>query len=301
MKRDVLLITGATGKSGCHFLEVLANNNYQGKIRCLVRSKSNTTNIDKLNLDIEKVVVEISDPKTLGNAFEEVDILFHIAGIHYSKSVVIEAIKAGVKNIVTVHTTGIFSKYKSAGEDYRAIESELQQEILKNNVKYIILRPTMIYGNLNDKNICKFIKMVDTLKVMPIVNNGKYYMQPVNFEDLGIAYFQVLEKFDNLNKSEYILSGKNKIYFIDLLKEIEMQLNISKRYYFKVPYIFAYTLSYILYIFTFTKIDYREKVKRLCEHRNFDHVDATMEFKYSPKNFKDGVSTEINDYLKENR
>ena len=42
----------------------------------------------------------------------------------------------------------------------------------------------MIYGSLDDQNMSVFIKMVDKLKIFPVINGGKYSLQPVHQEDL---------------------------------------------------------------------------------------------------------------------
>ncbi|NLP21318.1 MAG: hypothetical protein GX368_00615 [Erysipelotrichaceae bacterium] len=47
----------------------------------------------------------------------------------------------------------------------------------------------MIYGSLDDQNMSVFIKIVDKLKIFPIVNGRKYALQPVHQEDLGKAYY----------------------------------------------------------------------------------------------------------------
>lgn len=73
------------------------------------------------------------------------------------------AVKKNVKRVILVHTTGIYSKYKEAGEEYRNIDAEVYKLAKENNIDLTILRPTMIYGTIGDRNICVFIKMVDKL------------------------------------------------------------------------------------------------------------------------------------------
>ena len=50
----------------------------------------------------------------------------------------------------------------------------------------------MIYGDMCDKNMSKFIKMVDHLRIFPIINHGKNLIQPVNARDLGESVLQCL-------------------------------------------------------------------------------------------------------------
>ena len=57
----------------------------------------------------------------------------------------------------SVHTTGIYSKYKMVSAGYKAVEEDMQQ-YLDRGMNITILRPTMIFGDLCDHNISKFIR-----------------------------------------------------------------------------------------------------------------------------------------------
>ena len=185
----MLLITGITGHSGKHLLNTLIDNKYQGKIRCIVRERSDVTLLKQSDLDIDLLYGDLTDQAFLDNAFIGVETVLHIAAIFYSEYVIKAAIKNNVSRAIFVHTTGIYSKYKSASEEYMKIEQNIDEAIKQSNSKIglVYLRPTMIYGYLNDRNMIVFIKMVDKLRVFPVVNNGKNYLQPVNGKDLGLA------------------------------------------------------------------------------------------------------------------
>ena len=102
------------------------------------------------------------------------------------------AIRNGVERLILVHTTGIYSKYKAAGEGYRQIEAKIDKIVEGKNIQLTYLRPTMIYGNVRDANVVIFMRMVDKLRIFPVVNGAKYELQPVWCGDLGKAYYQVL-------------------------------------------------------------------------------------------------------------
>ena len=297
----MLLITGITGHSGTYFLKELINGGsetinlrFEG-IRVITRSTSNTELIDSCGLDIERYVGNLNDEGFLFRAFKGVDTLFHIAGIAYSSTLVRVAAASGVKRMFLVHTTGIYSKYKAASEGYRNIENGIYEITKKNNIVLTILRPTMIYGSINDRNIIMFIKMIDRLKIVPVVNHAKYELQPVHAGDLGKAYAQVLMHSNQTGGKDYTLSGKDPITLIDIFKVIQQNLG-QKRVYFNVPYHIAYSGAWFVYIVTFSKKDFREKVQRLCESRIFSHHEASMDFGYAPVAFEEGVVSEISEW-----
>ena len=224
------------------------------------------------------------------------DVIFHIVNIRKSINIINAAIKNNVKWVILVHTTGIYSKYKSASEEYIDIENKISNLIKNKDIKVTILRPTMIYGSLDDQNMSVFIKMVDKLRIFPVVNGGKYALQPVHQEDLGKAYYQVLINKNKTIGKNYTLSGKDPINLIDILKIISDKLN-KKTKFISVPYSFSYFGAVLLKIISFKKIDLKEKVQRLVEPRAYSHDDAIKDFDYNPKPFIEGIEKEIKLYL----
>ena len=158
-----------------------------------------------------------------------------------------------------------------------------------------ILRPTMIYGNVQDNNVVTFIKMVDKLPLMPVVNGARYELQPVHYKDLGDAYFTVLMNEKATANKDFVLSGGEPILLRDML--IEIGKNLGKKVKFiSCPYWIAYSGACVLYAVTLTKKDYREKVQRLCEPRVYSHDAAAKAFGYSPRSFKVGIVDEVKEY-----
>lgn len=293
----MLLITGITGHTGRYFLQELINHKYEDSIRCIVRATSDTSLIDNSGLDIEKVIGDINDKNLLAECMKNVDTVVHITNIRHSLNVIEVAIKNNVRRAICVHTTGIYSKFRRASEEYIFIENKLKEMISNSNIKVTILRPTMIYGDMCDKNMSKFIKMVDHLRIFPVVDHGKSLIQPVNARDLGKAYYSVLMLPDDKLRSEYILSGEKPITIIEALKLISDNLG-KKTMFINVPAGFAVLLAKITKALTLKKVDYIEKVQRMTEDRSFSHEEATLDFGYSPEPFEIGIAREVAEYLK---
>ena len=293
-----LAVTGITGKSGSVFAEHLKKN--EDKVRAmfpegirLLTHKRKGTVFDFTNLEICEG--DLTDRAYIKEALKGVDTLVHIAGIHWSREVVDAAAASGVRRLICVHTTGIYSKYKEAGEEYRQIDDYVYGICKENNILLTILRPTMIYGNSHDMNVIKFIKMVDRLPIMPVVNGARYDLQPVNYRDLGAAYYAVLVNGKITAGRDYVLSGKEPVQLRDMFKIIGDELGKTVRFV-SVPFFIAYPGAVAIYYISLKKIDFREKVQRLCEPRAYDHDEATADFGYAPMNFNDGIKDEIREY-----
>lgn len=310
-----IAVTGITGKSGQYFLKRLLMESchlqdYRFKFICRKRGSYSKNNagyalIDEAicngTLNSTLCEVDLHDTAAVRSVFQEsVYMLIHIASVKMTMDIVPIALEQGVDNIIMVHTTGIYSKYKAAGEAYRQIEASIAHLVDKyrqqnRSINTCILRPTMVYGDLNDGNIAVFIKMVDRLRLFPVVNGAKYDLQPVWCKDLGNAYYEVMMHWDTTKNKEYILSGGAPIKLREMFLEIARQLNV-KNTFISCPYPIAYVGACIIYVLSLTKIDMREKVQRLVEPRAYGHEAATRDFGYDPVEFAVGVTEEIRMY-----
>lgn len=294
----MLLVTGITGHSGRFFLQQLNAGKFKGLIRCIVRETSDTSFIDNSDLDIEKVVGNLEDQAFMDKVMCNVDTVMHIASIFYSVTLINAAVKNNVRRIILVHTTGIYSKHKSASEEYKSIENKINSIISQSESKIglIYLRPTMIYGNIHDRNMVVFIRMIDKMRLFPIVAQGANKVQPVNGKDLGIAYYQVLMKAEIMN-GDYILSGEKPISMKQLFVLISEQLG-KKTIFVSVPLQFSVGIAKLLKIISLKKLDFIEKVQRMGEDRSFPHNEANKDFGFKPMPLAEGLKAEIEEYVK---
>ncbi len=294
----IAVLTGVTGKSGQYAIERLIERKEElngMRLRAIIRSKEKAQFLENSGLPLDVYVGDVDDNAFLKSVFAGADTLLHIVGIHTSLHVIPLAIQAGIKRIITVHTTGIYSKYKSASAEYNQIDAEITRLCSEANVALTILRPTMIYGGLDDENVVKFIAMMDRLPVMPVVSGARFVLQPVHRRDLGRAYADVLLS-DATTGKDYVLSGAEPITLRDMLRVIAGYLGKRMRFV-SVPYWVAISGAWALYLVSLTKIDYREKVQRLVEPRAYPHDDATRDFGYAPLGFAEGVEGEAAAYL----
>ena len=295
----MLLVTGITGHTGRYFLQEPIDHKYEGPIRCIVRESSDTSMLDNSGLNIEKVYGDLNNNEFVRKAVNGVDNIMHIYNIHHSPMIVQAAIENNVKRAILVHTTGIYSNFKYASQGYKDVEEKVSELIAKPNcpTRVTIVRPTMIYGDLCDSNMSKFIKMIDRLRIMPVINGGKSLIQPVNARDLGKAFYTVLMSPEKTAGKAYDLSGERPLQMIEVFKMISDNLN-KKTTFVSVPLGFGVVLAQIVKVLTLGKIDYVERVQRMGEDRSYPHAEAKKDFNYNPMSFEDGIKIEVNQYLK---
>lgn len=301
VKNKRILLLGVTGHSGQYAIERLAQRRSEMEnvtLRALVRPTSDSSFIESFGLPIEIVRGDIQDDDCLRSALSGMDTLLNVFGIIQDPARVTKmAVEAGVTRIISVHTTGIYSRYKYASADYIESDRKVTELCREHGVALSILRPTMIYGGLDDQNVSTFIRMMDRLPIMPVVAGARFPLQPVNRRDLGYAYADVLLAGEATENRDYTLSGAEPVLLRDMLTIIAEQLG-KKAKFLSVPYWVSIAGAWMLYVLSFTKVDFREKVQRMVEPRAYPHDAATADFGYAPRGFAEGVHDEIAEYKK---
>ena len=296
----MLLVTGITGHTGRYFLQELIDHKYEEPIRCIVRETSDTSMLDKSGLNIEKVYGDLNDKEFIRKVMNGVDNIMHIYNIHHSSMIVEAAIENNVKRAILVHTTGMYSNFKYASQGYKDIEKKVSEMILESNypTNVTILRSTMIYGDLCDSNISKFIKMIDKFRIMPVINGGRSLIQPVNARDLGKAFYTVLASPEKTAGKAYDLSGEKHLQMIEVFRMISDNLD-KKTAFVSVPLGFGVFLARVAKVFTLGRIDYVEQIQRMGENRSYSHSSALIDFGYRPMSFEDGIKREVKQYVEQ--
>lgn len=291
----ILAVTGITGHTGRFFLEELKRGGFDGTLRVLVRESSDTSALDASGLKVEKVVGDLLHDEDLFRLVDGADRVMHIAGIRVTLPLLEACERAGVRgHIVLVHTTGIYSKHRMASGEYKDIEAKMQP-YLDRGLNVTILRPTMIFGDMCDHNVHKFIRMVDTLPVMPQIDGGHAFIQPVNARDLGRAYCQCVMK-ESLPEREYVCSGYRRLSVRELCTLIGTYLGKKTRFV-SVPMAVGAAGAWGVRALSGGRIDYLEKMLRLGEDRSFSHEKATRDFGFEPEVFEVGLRREVEEYL----
>lgn len=287
----MLAVTGITGHTGRFFALELAKAGYSEKIRCLIRTPGRAGFLGGCGLDAELLAGSLESEESLRALMRGADTVVHIAGIHHSPAILRIGRECGVKRFILVHTTGIYSRFKAASRDYIRVE----QEIAPWMEHVTILRPTMIFGDLCDHNISKFIRFVDRLPVLPAVAGGRALIQPVNARDLARGIRLALQTPESAGKA-YDLSGQQAVSLRQLYGMIAADLG-KRRPVIGIPMWMCVAGAWGLKLCSLGRVDLVEKVQRMGEDRSYSHAAAAAELGYAPEPFAVGLKREVDAYL----
>lgn len=167
-----ILVTGGTGFIGSRLAEQL---------------KKNGNEVVLFSGDISK------KEDTRGfRGDEKVDVLIHLAAVisHKNKKIlegvningtnnVIEmGRRLGIKRLIFLSSIRVLSK---SNDPYIDSKRAAEECVVNSGLPYIILRPSMVYGPGDNKNIGFLVKLAKILPIMPVLN---FRLQPIFIDDL---------------------------------------------------------------------------------------------------------------------
>jgi nucleoside-diphosphate-sugar epimerase len=210
----MILVTGGTGFIGSYLVRYLLDKGEE--VRVLVRDPS------KLKFNVDYVVGDITDERSLDDAFKDVDEVYHLAAIfrhgvdaekiwrvnyYGTKNVVKKCLEYGCK-LLHVSTVGVLgyanskpldesSPYKPNPNPYSRSKAKAEQfvvEMCKEGLKAKIVRPAFVYGVGSRYGLNLLIDMVVNGKLRFVIGRGNNYIHPIHVADLVEAMVLVMNK-----------------------------------------------------------------------------------------------------------
>jgi len=280
----MLLVTGITGLTGRFLFSEIKQDGKMGGTRCLVRKTSDLSWMGERRPDF--CYGDASNVDDLVKSMKGVSGVIHLVNIRCSPQVIEACKKTGVRRVVFVNTTGMFSKHQA----YSGLYRRLEENILASGLDHTIIRPTMIYGNHLDKNINKLVRLVNRLPVFPVVGDGKSLMQPVYAGDLARVVYRAYKSNRSVGE-DYNVAGKEPLSYLELLKSIALALGKSP-YFIHIPYSLALLAGRIGDFIPNGMVNL-EKIQRLSEDKSFCYSKAQNDLGYSPISFLEGIRLEV--------
>jgi nucleoside-diphosphate-sugar epimerase len=287
-----VLITGATGFLGEHVVR-LAVEKFD-HIVCFVRPTSDVSVLNNTS-QVELRRGDVTDKASLIRAMHGADALIYLVPLNVGNisDVVAACLQAGVTRTVFVGNTQVFTHMDDEKRN-RLLDAEAV--ITSSHLDYTILRPTMIYGSPRDRNMIRLIRFIHRWPVIPIPGSGRRLLQPVHVQDVAKAVVDVLDHSNTIRKA-YNISGKHPHTYNEIVDLICKALGV-KRLKLHIPPAIMLVLLRIWRVIGLREVFSEEQVIRLSQDRDFDHREAAEDFDYSPISFEEGITQEVQTYLR---
>lgn len=280
-----IFITGATGNTGQALLRLIASDESLSgiPITCLCRPQGRGERL--LPFRVKIAGGDASRPESLKRVYQGQDTVILMSSIFHAGAVLEGC--AGMKRLIAVSSTSFYSQRSSIAGDIRTAERAIE----RSGVPFTILRPTMIYGTPEDRNISRLIQFVKKSPVVPLPGGGKSIFQPVHVEDLAACILTALKSNAGIGRSYNVPGGS--AHSLKEIVTIISEILGKKVLTVPVPLGLAEAAAGMSEKVLRRSIVQREQLARLREDKKYDFSEAAQEFGYAPRNIRDGLNALI--------
>ena len=278
----MILVTGATGYTGRFLTDRLLE--MGERLRLLVRPSSEVSWL-RPGDRIETRVGDLDQPTGLADVFSGVRAVVHLAGIRHAAALT-QLIGSDVEQLVITSSLRRFSTVSSASVD-AVIEGE--RRVVESAMPSTILRPSMIFGPGNDRNICRLAARLRRSRWIPVFGTGRHLMQPVFVRDAVEAIVACLGRTNTIGRA-YAVAGAEALTYNEVIDATGEAVGV-KPMKIHLPHQAA-----LAGLWCAGKVGVgahfpvtAEQLRRLQEDKAFPISEARADFGYLPLAFKEAL------------
>jgi nucleoside-diphosphate-sugar epimerase len=274
----MILVAGAGGYVGRRIVKRLRDSG--DSVRCLVRE---TTDPDGLGACSQRAVADLESPLP-PSLFQDADAVVSAAHIRFAPNLVRAGLAAGVRRFVLFSSTWRFSNVVTSTTE-SVVKGEDETAELEADLTY--LRPTMIYGPGDDRNISRIRSHMSRSRMIPIFGSGECLVQPVYVDDVADAAIQALRRAVAIGKA-YTIAGPSPMAYTDMVDAIARRLGrtVVKVY---VPLFAAVPIVKLYESMSSNPRVSVDQVRRMSEDRAFGIEETLQELGFEPRGFEEGL------------
>ena len=288
---NTLLVTGASSEMGSALIRQLLNNS-DLKIRAMVhRSLVNVSGceIRPGNLKNKGLLVR---------ALSGVDTVVHMAALTKStresdyfevnvsgtKNLIDACLESGVKKIIYISSAAA----SLHGGGYSRSKLEAEQSIKKSGMKWLILRPSEVYGQRAGDSINRLVLWIQRYIFVPVIGAGTCKLSPVFIDDVVSAIASSIFNKE-LENETIVLAGPEELTYDDLVDRVAAYFGV-KRFKLHLP---AGLIR--LGITVMPKLGMNilvpDQISRLLCDKSFGIDLAKEKLDYSPRILEEGIKS----------
>ncbi len=197
----------------------------------------------------------------------------------------------GALRVVAVSSTSRWAKTASSDPAERLLaerlagaEQDLTDWASQNKIEWIILRPTLIYGDGRDHNVSSIARFIQRFGFFPLLGEGRGLRQPIHAREVAMACRLALKARHIANRA-YEISGGETLSYRDMVCRVFEALG-------RHPHIVPVPLWCFRLAVAGARLSppFRKLSAAMAERMNqdlvFDHSAASRDWGFSPELFR---------------
>ena len=256
MHKSKIVITGVAGLVGMNLLTIIEQDRYE--IIAIDRNENNIKLARKIFPKVEFFIADLSLPGNWELHFKGADTVIQLQSqiasryadqyiknnIDSVNNVIDACKKYYIKHLIHASSSQAISIAK---DNYTYTKRAGENAVHYSSMPHTIFRPTLMYGCFDIKHLGYITYIMERFFLFPVPGHGKYIRQPLYVNDFCKIIVKTIERAPDNNIHNII--GKEKIYFIDIIKTIAKEKGLG-RIFIKIPIpIFLWLLRMHSFIF----------------------------------------------------
>lgn len=292
-----IVIAGGTGFVGRNLVRILLKEGYKAENLTLIDYDKRNVKYFRnfsLNIVLADIAVDGDWKQELNDADYVINLAAQISSPKFDKFYKNNVIatknlinascnNANLKGIIHFSSAAVLSVRK---DNYAKTKAEGEDIVINSGFNYCIIRPSLMYGPTDDKNIGYLINFAKKFPFFPIPGNGKWPRQPIYIDDICYLIISILNNFPN--NEIYSINGKEVIFFRDMIKTVLDELGGFKFRLFLPVSVFK--LAMFLYQKMIGSEEFTtDQVDSLTAEETFPEYPWWDIFQIKTTSFKEGV------------
>jgi NADH dehydrogenase len=129
---------------------------------------------------------------------------------------------------VRVVFTSSISALRARMGPYGQTKRTAEEIIRASGLPWVILRPSLVYGDLNSGLVAVLARYLRTLPVVPVIGSGEIALDPVHVGDVCDVIVECLAREDVLGRA-YDVVGPERVSFNEFLRRLGRALGVERR------------------------------------------------------------------------
>lgn len=279
-----VLVTGASGHTGRRLVQRLIERGY--RVRILTRDPSRVAL--ELRRQIEVCRGDVLVPDSILEAVRGCRAVIAVTHIKFAPAIIKAMEQAGVRRGVFMSSTRRFTRFvEETARQVMAGEEAIEQS----GLDWTIIRPTMIYGGSQDRNLHPLLDTLKKWPAFPLPGGGQMLWQPVFTWDVVDALIAALERDQSIRRA-YTIAGPEPLTYREMIETMLQEAGL-KRMLVPVP------LGLLRQaVGAYERLSHHprvrlDQIRRMEENKDFDISEARADLGFNPISFREGIRRKV--------
>lgn len=199
-------------------------------------------------------------------------------------------VRSSIRRVVALSSTSRFTKEMASDPRDRKTAAQLADGEKKfkewataRGTEWVLLRPTLIYGRGQDKNITEMGRVIRRLGFFPVMGAASGQRQPVHLDDVAAACSSALIR-ESATGHCYNLSGGETLTYRKMVERVALAVGQTPRILTVPLPAFRIAIGVLRRLPAFRHWT-PAMAERMNEDLTFDHQSAARDLDFTPRRF----------------